>query len=295
MTFSQRTRALIDAAIEEDLDAAGDRTSALLDDPDAPARGRIVARQSGVLAGVALIPHVCRRYAQRLSAAPRFEPAARDGERLAAGRTLGTLAGPRAAILTCERVCLNFLARLSGIATLTSRFVAAAREANPRVRILDTRKTTPAWRELERYAVRCGGGHNHRSGLFDAVLIKDNHLAGIAPDRLADALRAMVGRAGAQDPPPAFVEVEVDDLRQLEAALSVDGIDVVLLDNFSPDRLRQAVALRNTRAPHVSLEASGGVTLETIGPIAATGVDRISVGALTHSARWLDLSLEMEA
>ena len=294
MSFSKRTLALIDQAIEEDLDAAGDLTSALLEDADAPARGRIVAREDGILAGAALAPRICERFGRRLGATLRFEPQADDGGGLRRGQCAGTLAGPRAALLSCERVLLNFLGRLSGIATLTARYVAAARAANPDVCVLDTRKTTPAWRELERYAVRCGGGTNHRSGLFDAVLIKDNHLAGTPPRRLADVLRAMVARARARSPAPAFIEVEVDDLRQLDAVLRVEGIDVVLLDNFPIDALREAVRLRNTRAPHVALEASGGVTLETIGPIAATGVDRISTGALTHSARWLDLSLEME-
>lgn len=294
MTFSKRTLSLIDQAIEEDLDATGDITSALLDAPDAPARGPIVARQAGALAGVALAPLICERFARRLAATLRFEPAAEDGTELRAGQHAGTLVGARAAVLSCERVVLNFLARLSGIATLTRRFVEAARAANPHVHVLDTRKTTPAWRELERYAVRCGGGTNHRRGLFDAVLIKDNHLAGVPPDRLAGVLRAMVARARGRTPAPKFIELEVDDLDQLEAALRVEGIDLVLLDNFPLERLREAVRLRDARAPRVGLEASGSVTLETIGPIAATGVDRISVGALTHSARWLDLSLELE-
>ncbi len=299
MSFSARTQSLIDQAIEEDLGAAGDLTSALLEDAEVIARGRIVTRQDGVAAGLRLLPVVVRRFEVRLGRPLRFEPSpaldrsGADGVALSAGQTLGVLAGSRAAVLAAERTCLNFLGWLSGIATLTRRYVRQAQAANPLVRVLDTRKTTPAWRELERYAVRCGGGENHRGGLFDAVLIKDNHLAGVPADRFAAHVQGMVRKARRHGA-VRFVEVEVDTLAQLEAVLGIEGIDIVLLDNFSLDQLREAVRRRDARAPHVRLEASGGVTLETVGPIAATGVDRISVGALTHAARWLDVSMELE-
>ena len=195
-------------------------------------------------------------------------------------------------ILSAERVLLNFLQRLCGIATLTGSFVDAA--AGTDAAIYDTRKTAPGWRVLEKYAVRCGGGRNHRRGLFDAVLIKDNHLAGVDPDRLAGTVFEMLNRLSTSDAKPAFVEVEADSPDQVEALLTVVGIDVVLLDNFSVENLREAVATRDRLGlgGKVALEASGGVTLETVTAVAETGVDRISIGALTHSPRAIDLSLE---
>jgi nicotinate-nucleotide pyrophosphorylase (carboxylating) len=198
---------------------------------------------------------------------------------------LATVTGPLRAILAAERTALNFLQRLSGVATLTHKFVAAIEGF--RTQVLDTRKTTPGWRRLEKYAVRAGGGTNHRFGLHDAILIKDNHLAGLGGDvrRAVEAARAATGNGRVP------VEVEVDTLEQLESALSARA-DIVLLDNMTLDQLRSAVEHRDSIAPEVKLEASGGVTLTTVRDIAATGVDRISVGAITHSAPALDIGLD---
>ncbi len=208
-----------------------------------------------------------------------------DGTRVERGDCVATVAGSLRSILAGERTALNFLQRLSGIATLTRKFVDAI--SGLPTQLLDTRKTTPGWRLLEKYAVRMGGGVNHRIGLFDAILIKDNHLAGLGGDvrRAVEAARAYPGNASLS------IEVEVDSLAQLEVALAV-AADIVLLDNMSLQQLRTAVAQRTALAPAVLLEASGGVTLETIRAIASTGVDRISVGAITHSAVALDIALD---
>jgi nicotinate-nucleotide pyrophosphorylase (carboxylating) len=218
-----------------------------------------------------------------------------DGDPAPAGATVASVCGPRHAVLQMERTLLNFLGRMSGVATLTRRFVDTARAANPSVAILDTRKTLPGWRELDRYAVRCGGGVNHRQGLYDAVLIKDNHLAGTPLDQLAETVSRMAESARALQPAPRFVEVEVDGLEQLSEALRASGVDFILLDNFTTADLRAAVRMRGARGRRgqVGLEASGGVTLATVADIAATGVERISVGALTHSAVSLDLGLDL--
>lgn len=300
-TWSQRTIELIRAAAEEDLGPAGDITAGLLPDGDRAVRARVVPRAAGVICGLGLGPELCREFAARLEAELRFEPGRRggageppvvDGDSVAAGEAVASVAGPLAAVLTVERTLLNFLTRMSGVATLTRRFVDAARTANPQVQVLDTRKTLPGWRELDKYAVRCGGGVNHRFGLFDAVLIKDNHLAGLPPHRLAARLSELLSEIRGR---PGFVAVEVDSLEQLEHALKVVGVDVFLLDNFEPPQIRSAVALRDRAGlrGRVQLEVSGGVTLETIGAIAETGVDRISVGALTHSAAALDIGLDV--
>lgn len=203
-----------------------------------------------------------------------------------------TLRGPVGLILTAERVLLNFLQRLCGVATMTRRFVDSV--AGTSARITDTRKTTPGWRVLEKYAVRCGGGMNHRAGLHDAVLIKDNHLFGVEPGRVAPAVFEMLNKLSVSGAKPDFIEVEADSLDQVEQLLKVVGIDVILLDNFTVDQLVEAVAMRERAglADAVAFEASGGVTLETVGAIAATGVERISVGAITHSAPALPMKLE---
>lgn len=294
--FSDRVQQLITLAIDEDLATAGDLTSGLLPEPVKPTRAAVVARAAGVLAGLEVGPLLAAAFRRRLDADVRFEPGARrDGAAVAAGDRVAELFGPLAAVLTTERTLLNFLGRLSGVATQTQRYVAAARTANPRVQILDTRKTLPGWRELDKYAVRCGGGTNHRFGLHDAVLLKDNHLAGVPTDEWAAKLADLLDRLP-RDPPPAFVEVEVDTLAQLEQVLVVPGIDIVLLDNFKLEALEKAVAYRDAVPParRPQLEASGGVTLDTIAAIAATGVDRISVGALTHSAVQLDFGLDLD-
>lgn len=303
--WSRQTRRLIRAACEEDLGHRGDITSALLEYPDEPVEARVVAREDGVICGLALGPLIAREYFRRLGRRLSFSAVSgcADGASVQAGQTVARLGGARAAVLAAERVLLNFLGRMSGVATLTRRYVEAARRGGSQARVLDTRKTLPGWRELDRYAVRCGGGYNHRRGLHDAVLIKDNHLAGVPTERLAGVVFDMLNRLaqhaaseGAETAAgPAFVEVEVDSLEQLEEVLKVVGVDIVLLDNFDPGGLRAAVELRDGLGLRgkVELEASGGVSLENIARIAASGVERISVGALTHSAPSLDLGLDL--
>lgn len=288
---------LIDLALAED-GFDRDVTSAVAIAParDAPHAARstapfiVVAREPGVFAGAAVLEAFAERFAGRVTVRPR----ASDGGAFDAGRCLAELSGDRTTILGVERTLLNFLQRLCGVATLTRRFVDAARGL---VRIVDTRKTIPAWRALDKYAVRCGGGHNHRMGLHDAVLVKDNHLASIPLERLVDEVAAMVRRAAAMTPPPEFIEIEVDRLDQFRAILSVPGVNVILLDNFAIADLREAVRLRDAAGlrGRVELEVSGGVRLEAVGDIAGTGVDRIAVGAITHSAPAVDLALDQAA
>jgi len=221
---------------------------------------------------------------------------AADGERVAAGQAFATWAGQAGDVLAAERVALNFLQRLSGIATLTRVYVDAV--AGTSAAIYDTRKTTPAWRALEKYAVRAGGGCNHRMGLYDAVLVKDNHLAALALAGEADPLAALAGKLAAARkalPKGGFIEVEVDTLDQLGPALRLD-VDAILLDNMTPAELAEAALLRNAAglAGRVALEASGGVTLDGVREIAAAGIERISVGAITHSAPAVDIGLDIE-
>jgi len=314
-------QAILALAFREDLGQAGDLTTDALVPPDAPGRAAVVARRAGVAAGTPGVTLTLERFDPEL----RWRPECRDGDRLHPGRRLGIIEGPARAILSAERILLNFLGRLSGIATLTRRYVEAVE--GTRARIYDTRKTTPGWRRLEKYAVRCGGGENHRMGLYDAVLIKDNHLAlGAAPPEsggsAADPAKSGPGKYGpaeaiahakryvaklakkggvsrsrsaksgtARSGGPAVVEIEVDTLDQLDAVLPA-GPDGVLLDNFSVANLRATDTWRDSVAPSVFLEASGGVNLDTVREIALTGIDRISVGALSHSAAWLDLGLD---
>ncbi len=266
---------LIERALTEDI-GAGDRTSEAVVPADASADGSIVAKDSGVIAGLAIAETVFHYLDRNISLVPYVQ----DGEPVEAGQTFAHVHGRSRAILTAERTALNFLSRLSGIATLTARFVDAV--ANYPAVILDTRKTTPGWRTLEKYAVLCGGGRNHRMGLYDMVLIKDNHIA--AAGSLPEAVRR-VHRADAGVP----IEVEAHTLDELRQALEL-RIRRVLLDNMDVPTLRQAVEMV---AGQSFLEASGGVDLERAGEIASTGVDAISVGALTHSAPALDVSLEM--
>ncbi len=242
-------------------------------------RGSLVARHDGVIAGVALAVEAFHQ----LDAGMTIRVDAEDGARVAAGASVLHLTGHARGMLSAERVALNYLQRLSGIATLTAAFVAAV--AGTKAQILDTRKTTPGWRALEKYAVRAGGGMNHRMDLRSGVLIKDNHLAAIGGD-----IAAAVARARAIAAPNTPVEVECDSLAQVEQALAA-GADWILLDNMSIEMLRDAVARCHQKA---TTEASGGVTLDSVRRIAETGVDRISVGALTHSAPALDLALDFE-
>jgi nicotinate-nucleotide pyrophosphorylase (carboxylating) len=291
-------RQLVRLAVREDLDRWHDWTTLALVPHGLVASATVVVRQAGVLAGMPAAAVVL----DEMDTAVGWEPLLGDGALVEAGDVVARLTGPARSLLTAERLVLNFLGRLSGIASLTRRYVAAigARGA----RIYDTRKTTPGWRRLEKYAVRCGGGWNHRTGLYDALLIKDNHLAvdgahggdGLAPSAAVARARQFVADLASRpqqlDPSSAIVEIEVDTLAQLEDALAA-APDIVLLDNMPPDRLRQAVALRDRRGPQVELEASGGISLATVAEVAATGVDRISVGGLTHAAVWLDLGLDM--
>jgi nicotinate-nucleotide pyrophosphorylase (carboxylating) len=212
-----------------------------------------------------------------------------DGDSVACGTAIARAAGSMRSLLGMERVALNFLQRLSGIATLTARFVSGV--AGTKAVILDTRKTTPGWRPLEKYAVRCGGGRNHRAGLYDSVLIKDNHLAWLA--HTGDPIGAAVKAARAHAAAGTLIEVEVDSLAQLDRALECHP-DIVLLDNFDTAALAEAVHRRDIGSPGVLLEASGGVTLANVTAWAETGIDRISVGALTHSAPALDIGLDFE-
>jgi nicotinate-nucleotide pyrophosphorylase (carboxylating) len=274
-------RRLVELALAEDLGTAGDRTSVALIPADQPGAAAFVARGPGVVAGLPAAALACAAVDPALV----FTPICPDGTRLTRGTILATIAGPLRAVLAAERTALNFLQQLSGIASLTRQYVDAV--VGTRAAILDTRKTTPGWRLLEKYAVRAGGGTNHRLGLYDGVLIKDNHLAGLGGDvrRAVELARAAPGNRGLP------VEVEVDTPEQLDHALAARA-DIVLLDNMTPDQMRAAVARRDAVSPGTRLEASGGINLTTVTAVAATGVDRISVGALTHSAPALDIGLD---
>ena len=281
---------LIALARDEDF-GSGDLSTNLLPDPDQLAAFELLAEEPGVFAGCTVAAPVLQAYDRSIEI--RWTDQGQDGKSIEeVPANLATITGPLGSILSAERILLNFLQRLCGVATLTRRYVDEI--SGTGAQLLDTRKTTPGWRMLEKYAVRCGGGLNHRRGLFDAVLIKDNHLADVSTERLADKMREMLDRLSSQPVKPTFVEVEADTIAQAEELLKVPGVDVILLDNFSPDELREAVALRRRlgAADRVQFEASGGVTLKTIRSIAETGVERISVGAITHSATALSLHLE---
>jgi nicotinate-nucleotide pyrophosphorylase (carboxylating) len=277
---------LIELALAEDLDQAGDITSAATIPREALGRARLVARDPGVLAGLPVVQQVVEHF----DLAEHWRAHLPDGATLERGSEIADLAGSVRAILALERTALNFLQRLSGIATHTARFVAATR--GTRAAIYDTRKTTPGWRVLEKYAVRCGGGRNHRMGLFDAVLIKDNHLDALRSQGVADAIGTAIASARRASHGSGTIEVEVDTVEQLDAALRC-GPDIILVDNLGLESLVEAVRRRDASAPGIALEASGGISLDTISAVARTGVDRISVGALTHSAPALDIALEL--
>lgn len=282
MLSSEEIRRVVQAALAEDI-GSGDVTTLATVPEGARACALMVAREPLVVAGLPLAE------AAFLDLCPkaRVERQAADGDRVPAGGVLlKIIDAPAGPILTAERVALNFAQRLSGVATLTARFVAAI--AGTGARILDTRKTTPGWRHLEKYAVACGGGSNHRLGLFDQILIKDNHLAALRHEP-PSAIEAAVRRARERFP-KLTVEVEAETPEQVEQALHA-GADIILLDNMPAEEMRTAVMWVNRRA---KTEASGGVTLETVRAIAETGVDFISVGALTHSARAMDIALDFE-
>ncbi len=269
--------ALIDAAVVEDV-GRGDLTTQLTVTDGTRARAQIVAKQTGILAG---LPMVKKVFAVVSGARTSVEPHLIDGASFTAGTAIASLSGPAADLLTGERVTLNFLQHLSGIATLTHRYVAAV--SPTRSRIVDTRKTVPGLRLLEKYAVRMGGGQNHRFGLDDGILIKNNHIVA------AGGIRAAVARAREGAPHTVKIEVECTTRAEVDEAIAA-GADIILLDNMSPEQLAAAV---KRIAGRVLTEASGGVTLETVRVIAESGVDLISVGALTHSAPAIDLHMRM--
>jgi nicotinate-nucleotide pyrophosphorylase (carboxylating) len=270
---------LIQLALMEDV-GPGDVTSKYFVPEDATTSARIFAKEDGVTAGIEVAAEVFRQVDGLLS----VRVAKNDSEPFGKGDTLLQIAGPTRSILTAERTALNFLQRLCGVATQTRGYVEAVKPHA--TKILDTRKTTPGWRWLEKHAVACGGGANHRMGLYDMVMVKDNHL--LAEDAQEDLQAAI--NAVKKDHPSMRVELEADTLAQVKRFLGLRGLDVILLDNMSTATMREAVELVNGR---VELEASGGITLERIPEIAATGVDYISSGALTHSVRSVDLSLEL--
>lgn len=281
---------LLEMARAEDL-GSGDVTSAILP-TEVGAHARFRARQPMTLCGGALLEAIAVSYDGHI----HTQTFAAEGQQLAADTVLAEWAGPARSIMSAERVALNFLQRLSGVATTTRDYVNAV--AGTAAEIYDTRKTIPAWRELEKYAVRAGGGRNHRRGLYDAVLIKDNHLAVLACAEGKDPITA-AGRELERLRPylgaHAFIELEVDTLAQFEVALMLP-VDIILLDNFSPAQLRQAVRQLNAAglAGKIELEASGGITLANVREVAQTGVQRIAVGALTHSAAAVDIALDIE-
>jgi nicotinate-nucleotide pyrophosphorylase (carboxylating) len=297
MTFNPAETAaccrLIELALAEDLGVYPfrgiDITCISLIPPGYQGRFAFVARQPGILAGIPAAALVLGALDSRL----KLEPLLADGAILQAGCRIAIASGDMAPLLMAERTALNFLQRLSGIATLTKRFVDAV--AGLPCEILDTRKTTPGWRLLEKYAVRCGGGINHRMGLYDAALIKDNHLAATGKRiSIPNAIRlARREPLSIPDSTRFVVEIEVETEDQLNEALAAQWKpDIVLLDNMTIDQMREAVRRRNAVAPQVKLEASGGITLANVRAIAETGVDRISIGALTHSAPALDIALD---
>lgn len=294
---SEEIRDLIQLARREDLGPQSDDvTSRLLVREDAVGVGTIVQKEVGIACGLPIVEHVCRAYDERLRVEqiPGFHMEIIEG-RFSDTRVTPLLRvrGPVRSLLSAERVILNFLQHLSGIATQTQRFVR--RVEGTAARIYDTRKTTPGFRALEKYAVRCGGGHNHRIGLYDGLLVKDNHLAGVPLRELAGFIGAIVARSRAEAP-ERFIEVEVDTLEQFREVLKVEGVHVILLDNLDCPKMQHAVELRNEagRKGKVDLEASGGVTLETVRPIALTGVERIAVGSVTHSSAALDIGMDVE-
>jgi len=288
-------RDIIHLARREDL-GTDDLTSRILVPEETIGVGTLLQKEVGVTCGLPLVEMICRVYDERLRVEPipGFHLDILEG-RFSDARTLPLLRirGPMRSLLSAERVILNFLQHLSGVATQTNRFVQ--RVKGTQAKIYDTRKTLPGFRILDKYAVRCGGGHNHRIGLFDGLLVKDNHISGVPLKQLAAHLSQSIARSRAEDA-DRFIEIEVESLEQLREVLTLDGDFVILLDNMDCPRMLTAVELRDRagKKGKIALEASGGVTLETLRPIALTGVDRIAVGAITHSAPALDISMDIE-
>ncbi len=288
-------RDLIQLARREDL-GGDDVTSRLMVPADAAGVGTLLQKEVGISAGLPLVEMICKVYDERLRVEliPGFHMEIIEGRFSDASVTpLLRIRGPLRSLLSAERVILNFLQHLSGVATQTQRYVR--RIEGTAAKIYDTRKTLPGMRLLDKYAVLCGGGYNHRMGLFDGLLVKDNHLANVSPAEMPAWLGRIVRQSRTEDA-ARFVEVEVDTLDQLQQALKVDGIDVILLDNMDCPSMEKAVALRDQagRRGRTALEASGGITLETVRSVALTGVERIAVGAITHSAPALDIGLDVE-
>jgi nicotinate-nucleotide pyrophosphorylase (carboxylating) len=284
---------LIQLAKREDL-GADDVTSRLLIPENQIGVGTLAQRGIGIACGLPLVEMICRTYDERLRVEqiPGFHFEIIEGRYSDARQTpLVRIRGPLRSLLSAERVILNFLQHLSGVATFTHRFVR--RVEGTRAKVYDTRKTLPGFRLLDKYAVRAGGGHNHRIGLYDGLLVKDNHIAHLSSRELANYLRGVIATSRAEAP-DRFIEVEVDTLEQFREVLKVDGIDVILLDNMDCPRMTDAVKLRDASGKKIALEASGGITLETTRSVAECGVDRIAVGALTHSAVAMDIGLDIE-
>jgi nicotinate-nucleotide pyrophosphorylase (carboxylating) len=284
-------REIVRLAIREDLDRDSDWTTIALIPPGAVGQADVVARHGGVIAGLTAVRTAIEESAAKLELVTDLS----DGDWIEGRQPVATIRGSIRDLLTLERICLNLLGRMAGVATLTRSYVEAIQ--GRRARLYDTRKTIPGWRRLDKYAVRCGGGHNHRWGLYGGVLIKDNHLAyaaeaGMSPAQAIERARDVLGQAlGSATAADMIVEVEVDTEAQLRNVLPAKP-DIVLLDNFTPQGLQRCVAVRNELAAEVQLEASGGVNLATVLAIADSGVDRISVGTLTHSAPNFDFGLD---
>jgi nicotinate-nucleotide pyrophosphorylase (carboxylating) len=280
---------LIKLAIDEDL-GDGDVTSKLLFEDKTTAKTYIVSREEIVVCGMEIIREILKLYNGKL----KLKVLVKDGDHACVGKKIGTVEGPLGPMLSAERVMLNFLQRLSGIATTTQKFVRAVE--GTKAKIYDTRKTTPGWRLLEKYAVRCGGGHNHRLGLYDGILIKDNHLAQLGRNFYPKLLKIIARARKVKG--VKFVAVEVDHVDdQLNYVLKIPGIDIVLLDNMGQWQLKHAVDMRNAmrvQRKRPLLEASGNITLTSVSAIANCGIDRIAVGAITHSARAVDIGLDRE-
>jgi len=272
-----QVKTVVQRALSEDI-GDGDVTTQCIVPADAMLKGQFIAKETGVVAGL----EVVKLTFSLIDTYVQFTPHVADGEQVIAGSIIATINGPGYALLSGERVALNFLQRMSGIASLTRRFVEAVQGTS--AIILDTRKTAPGLRLLDKWAVQLGGGHNHRFGLYDMVLVKDNHIAAVG------SISEAVARVRAKDKQRRPIEVEVKTLAELQEALAL-GLDRVMLDNMSLTEMREAVHLTNGRLP---LEASGNVNLENVGAIAKTGVDYVSVGMLTHSVQALDISLELE-
>lgn len=291
----ENLRELIQLAKREDL-RGDDVTSRLMVPEGKVGVGTLIQKEVGIVCGLPIVEMVCQAYDERLRVEliPGFHMEVIEARFSDAKTTpLLRIRGPMRSLLSAERVILNFLQRMSGVATQTQRYVR--RIAGTGAKIYDTRKTIPGFRLLDKYAVVSGGGYNHRIGLYDGLLVKDNHVATVPQKDLVSYLSTVVGKCRAEDA-SRLIEIEVDTLEQLREVLKVEGVDVVLLDNMDCPKMEQAVQLRDRAGKKgaVELEASGGVTLETVRSIASTGVERISVGAITHSAPALDISLEVE-